>query len=133
MHIVCIGMPVLVYVKLYLGFNDFDRRDIRRHNRKDGGCHERGVGLRRRCGVAVHYDDRCDGALGWAHGDCTEVWSDCEADAGNTAVYQFPVSTDSEGASCEGIYFHESDCQCAGAWLGVYTGGAEGHGGTGEA
>lgn len=43
MHIVCIGMPVLVYVKLYLGFNDFNRGNIRRHNRKDGGCHERGA------------------------------------------------------------------------------------------
>ena len=81
----------------------------------------------------MHYDDRCDGALGWAHGDCTEIRTDRKTDAGNTAVYQFSVSTDSEGASCEGVYFHESDRQCAGAWLGVYAGGAEGDGGAGEA
>lgn len=124
MHIVCIGMPVLIYVKLYLGFYDLDRRHIRRHNRKDGGCHERCAGLCGGCGFSVYYDDRCDGALGGTYGDRAEIRSDCETDAGDTAVYQLPVSTDPEGASREGVYLYESDRQCAGAWLGMHAGRA---------
>ena len=87
MRIISIGMPAFVYVELYLGFNDLNWGYIRSYDRKDGGCHECCVGLRGGCGVAVYYDDRCDGALGRADGDRTEVGADCKADAGNTAFY----------------------------------------------
>lgn len=39
MRIISIGMPAFVYVKLYLGLYDFNRGNIRRHDRKDGGRH----------------------------------------------------------------------------------------------
>ena len=124
MRIISIGMPAFAYVELYLGWDDFNRSNIRRYNRKDGGRHECGAGFRGGCGFPVHYDDRCDGALGRTHGDRAEIRSDCETDAGNTAIYQFPVSADSEGASGKGVYINESHRECAGAWLGMYTGGA---------
>ncbi len=112
------------YVKLYLGVYDIGRGHIRGNYRQDGRYYECSAGFRRRCSVFMHYDDWRDGTVGWAYGDRTKVRLDCQADQRDTAFYQFSFSADSQGTSCARVYFYESDCQCAGAWLGVYAGGA---------
>ena len=75
-------------------------------------------------GISMHHYDRRDGAVGGAYGDRAEIGFDCKADERDTALHQVPISENSGRASGEGVYRYESDCQCAGAWLGVYAGGA---------
>lgn len=112
------------HVKLYLGIYDFDRRRVRCVHGEDGGGDERGARVRRGRGLPLHHHDRRDGAVGGIDGDCAEIGTDSKADERDTTLHQLSFSAYPERASGEGVHSHELDCKCAGAWLGVYAGGA---------
>ena len=92
------------YAELYLGFYDHDRSGVWRGGRKNGRGDQCGAGFCRGCSIALHYDDRCDGVVGWTDGDCTEVRADRQIDTGDTAFYQVSLPTDSGGTSGQRVY-----------------------------
>ena len=81
----------------------------------------------------MHYHGRGGGAVDGADGDCGKSGAGGKADQRHQALFAFPVSTDSPGASGAGVHSREYHCQCAGVRLGLYAGGLKGHGGAGEA
>ena len=95
MHMVFIGVPFYSYVELYLGIYDLDRSCVWGNHRKDGGRNQCGTGFCGGCGILVYYNDRCDGVVGRADGDCAEVRADREDDKRDTAFYPVPVSGNS--------------------------------------
>lgn len=81
--------------KLYLGFYDYDRSDLRSNDRKYAGGEQRCAEFRRRGGLFVYHDDGCNGVVGGADGDRPDFRADCEADKGDPAFCVVYVSRDS--------------------------------------